>query len=206
MKAAACLLVLLTLGACAEEDPPKMATPSTTAPTEFVEPVPTTSPVNPDIQAFLIADVPPGYRLAAEGLGDAGPIDLEKAIREDGDPDAREALTEAGFDTGYQRVWVNDQEDEIVDYLYRFRDDDGAQRYSARLSEGSTAEDGFTEFPVEGIPGAKGFAGELETGSSAIVLFSKGVYAVQVVVNGREPGGQQGLVSRLAADQYLRLP
>jgi hypothetical protein len=183
-----------------------MATPSTTAETAAIAAATTTSPVNPDLQALLLTDVPAGYRPADEGVGDAGPVDLEKATREDGDPDARDTLTAAGFDAGYQRVWVNDQEDEIVVYLYRFQNDAGANRYSARLSEGNTEEDGFTEFPVEGIPGAKAFTGELETGSSAIVFFSKGVYSVQVVVNGREPAGQQGLVSRLAAAQYLRLP
>ena len=205
MRVGACLLVLVVLGACAEDEPPKMATPSTTSPAAIAA-VSTTSPVTPELQAFLISDVPAGYSQSTEGLGDAGSVDLEKAVREDGDPDARDVLTAAGFDAGYQRVWVNPQEDEIVDYLYRFRDAAGAKRYTDRLSEGSTEEDGFTEFPVDTIPGAKGFSGELETGASTIILFSKGVYAVQIVVNGRDGSGQQVLATRLAANQHQRLP
>ena len=202
------MIVVATTGAaCAQDEPPEMAEPATTLPTgPTIAAVTSTTPATAEVEALLLTDVPVGYTVSTENVGDGGPVDLEDAITEDGGPDAGDALTAAGFDTGYQRVWVNDQEEEIVAYLYRFADASGAQRYATRLTQSRTEEEGFRRFPVAGIPGANGFAGDIETGTSTVVIYAKGVHVVQLIVNAAVDRPQQAVATRLAAQQYTRLP
>lgn len=210
MRVAGALLMIVIAvagAACAQDEPPKMAEPATTLPTvPTIAAVTSTTPATAEVEALLLTDVPAGYEPAIENIGDAGPVDLEKALAQDGAPDAQDALTTAGFETGYQRVWVNDQEEEIVDFLYRFADPAGAQRYATRLMQARTVEEGFRRFPVAGIPGANGFAGDIETGTSTVVIYAKGVHVVQLIVNAGLAQPQQTVATRLAAEQYTRLP
>lgn len=208
MRLPAAVLVVAVAGAgCAQDEPPKMAAPATTLPTApTIAAVTSTTPATAEVEALLLTDVPAGYQPAAENVGDAGPVDLAKAITEDGGADARDALSTAGFETGYQRVWVNDQEEEVVAYLYRFADAGGAQRYATRLMQARTVEEGFRRFPVAGIPGANAFAGDVETGTSTVVIYAKGVHVVQLIVNAAVAQPQQTVATRLAAEQYTRLP
>jgi negative regulator of genetic competence, sporulation and motility len=128
----------------------------------------------------LKISVPDGYMLQPDEVGDTGPSDLEKAVRDDGEDDARDVLTRTRFVRGYQRQWSRSEDDEIVSYVYQFADHAGAVEYTNRL----TADPNF---------------------ATSSVTFVKGPYSVQVVVNGSTPTGLETLVSALAEEQYSRL-
>jgi hypothetical protein len=206
-KVLASVAISLAGVGCAQDEPPKMAAPATTLPTApTIAAVTSTTPATAELEALLLTDVPAGYTVSTENVGDGGPVDLEDAVTEDGASDARDALTSAGFDTGYQRVWVNADDEEVVAYLYRFADAPGAERYATRLVQARTEEEGFRRFPVAGISGANGFAGDIETGTSTVVIYAKGVHVVQLIVNAAVAQPQQSLATRLAAAQHARLP
>lgn len=161
-----------------------------------------------DLARALVVSVPAGYELAPDDVGDTGPSDLEKAVRDDGEADAREVLTKDGFIRGYQRMWLNQDEDEIIVFLYRFADHAGALHYTQRTIEGTQGGDEgleITPFDVSGIEGAVGTTASDGDFASSVVNFVKGTYGVTLVVNGTTPAGQADLVRRLARDQFDRL-
>ena len=67
---------------------------------------------------LLITSVPSGYAQQPDSVGDTGPSDLAKAIRDDGSPDARAVLTQDGFVVGYQRLWRTADKREIIVFLF----------------------------------------------------------------------------------------
>lgn len=176
---------------------------------------------NPAAEALvsrLLRTVPPGYVLQTPEDSDAGPIDIEEAADNDDDDDGRAALDSAGFVAGYLRSWggsssptPNDQIDEgdelfkgVLVLVYEFRSSDGARSYGSRLIR-QAGEDLTGSFPVDGVPGARGLAGEDEDGPpTKVVVMGRGNYLAAVVVYGAD-ADTPDMVTELAQQQYRLL-
>jgi len=161
-----------------------------------------------DLSRLLLTTVPAEYKIQPNDVGDTGPSDLEKAVRDDGGDDARAVLTRNGFVRGYQRYWSKSDDEEVVAFLYQFRDNAGAADYGKRTTADlAEPQDGVTVSPFElpGIAGATGVTGHSEGFSTSIAVFTKGPYLVQLVATGTTPAGQVEMVKSLAADQFGRL-
>jgi hypothetical protein len=198
----AAIAVSLVLTACGGSKDDKSEATTTTRRAK------TTTTVNAaaaKLEAKLIKTVPAGYKQEADDVGDTGPSDLDKAARDDGDPDARAVLTRFGFVAGYQRYWTKG-DDEIIDFLYEFSNATGTNEFLKRETEGlgeGDEETTVTEFTVTGIPGAKGFMAHSAEGDAVVVVFARGTYAAQVVVNGTD--ATQANAQSLAKQQYDNL-
>jgi hypothetical protein len=155
----------------------------------------------------LILSVPAGYIQQPDNVGDTGPSDLAKAVRDDGSADAQTVITQDGFVHGYQRLWQTPGQRQIIVFLYQFKTAAGAvayQRHSVDKAETDPQTPG-RPFPVSGIASAVGLSATAGDTSTAVELFSKGSYLAQVVVNGSTPSSLQTLVQQLAGAQYGRL-
>jgi hypothetical protein len=176
-------------------------------------PVTTTTPIpGPLLATLMLKDAPSGFALEAEATADTGPTDLEKAVQDDAlsdEREARRALKDAGFLRGYQRQWSTaNGVGQNFDYVYQFATPEGAASYlehwrSAAIA-GATRADPVPFTPV--LPGAIGLKGNDRRGSSGVVLFSKGPYAVQAVVTGGPGINQSVPAGELAFAQYALLP
>lgn len=161
-----------------------------------------------DLSKALDISVPDGYALQHDEVGDTGPSDFEKAVRDDGGDDARDVLTRTGFVRGYQRMWARSEDDEIVAFVYQFATNAGAVEYTNRLTADAGAQtEGVTieKFTVPAIHGSVGVNASDATFATSTVTFVKGPYSVQMVVNAASPIGLQSLVTALAEEQYSRL-
>ena len=150
--------------------------------------------------------VPSGFILQSDNVGDTGPSDLAKAVRDDGSADARQVLVHAGFVRGFQRLWVKSGgNDENILFLYEFAAPSGANEY-LQYSRRSQAGAKVQPFAVASIPAAYGLKAADKTGSTAAILFARGRYVAQAVANGQARSDQTGVVATLAGAQYTRLP
>lgn len=203
--AALAVLATLTLAGCTGGGKGK----SSTAEGQVEAQSTTTAKTLEDLSKALNMSVPEGYILQPDEVGDTGPSDLEKAVRDDGEDDAREVLTRTRFVRGYQRMWSRSEDDEIIAYVYQFADHAGALEYTNRLTAdaGTQKTDGVAieKFSVDSIGGSVGINGSDPNFATSSVTFVKGPYSVQMVVNGSSPTGLQSLVSALAEEQYSRL-
>lgn len=166
------------------------------------------------LEPLILKDAPSGFGRELDSVGDTGPTNLEKAVRDDAlsdERDARLALKGAGFLRGYQRQWsAHNGVDQNFIYLYQFATTEGAQSYlshwrDAALVSGTTRAPPVPFAPTN-VPGAIGLQGRDERGSVGVVLLAKGPFAVQALVTG-EPRIDQSLpASALALAQYVLLP
>jgi hypothetical protein len=166
---------------------------------------------------LILATVPSGYARDPDDVGQTGPTDAAKAAQDDVSRTARHALVVTGFVAGYQRQWTSPDGYTIdTDFLYQFQSAKGAQGYAQhwqdtllRTNQQSFALQSFT--PAF-IPGGSGLEGRDKTGSTAVVIFAKGLYAVEATVNAGTalPGAvavdESGAATSLAAAQYSKLP
>ena len=155
------------------------------------------------LEARLLKNIPSGYEQEDDRVGDTGPSDFAKAVRDDGSDNAEELLTKEGFVAGYQRLWTRGPDDSIVDFVYQFKTAAGAQATVQRMVTAAAQGDEtntVTEFTVTGVPGARGFAAHSSEGDAVIVAFARGVYALQIVVNGADANAT--VANSLAAQQY----
>jgi hypothetical protein len=188
---------------------------STTFPTAGSTLPATTTPIASEPTSFrelaqrLVARVPPEFELQADNVGDTGPSDLAKAVKDDGAPGAEAALRAEGFVRGYQRLWAGPKDAEIIVYVYQFATPTGAAKDFARDNAAihSEAPPGATAFTVAGIPAgsSEALAGKSSDVSAAIVLFTTGAYNVQVISHGPALAGLQARAAQIAQDQYQRL-
>jgi hypothetical protein len=178
----------------------------TTAPVRTTLPPPASIE---ELEARLVALVPGEFTLQPDDVGDTGPSDLAKAVRDYGSPGAEQALRSEGFVRGYQRLWIGPGDAEIIVFLYQFETPAGADAHfeRARANLTAVAPPGATTFIVNGIPPSQSMtvAGSSTDLSAAIVLFASGVFNVQVVCNGPELTDLQARASAVAKDQYDRL-
>jgi hypothetical protein len=180
---------------------------------------PTTSPVTappaPALADLILSTGPPGFELQADDVADTGPTNLAKATDDDVSPDGGRALMSSGFQGGYQRQWTsvdagtgNTLSADFA-FLYQFATPEGAQAYVQhwRLTSLNTNQDAAIQsFTPPFIPGAFGLSVIDKRGSTAAVMFSKGQYAVQVLVSGGPLIDQSGAATDMAFAQYQRLP
>ena len=202
-------LATLTLAACTGDGKGKSTAEGQVDDRTAAETKSTTAARSMDeLAKKLNISVPDGYMLQPDEVGDTGPSDLEKAVHDDGEDDAREVLTRTRFVRGYQRQWNRSEDDEIVSYVYQFADHAGAVEYTNRLTAdvgAQTAGVNIDKFSVDTISGSVGVNGSDPNFATSSVTFVKGPYSVQVVVNGSTPTGLETLVSALAEEQYSRL-
>jgi hypothetical protein len=180
--------------------------PPVTAPTT------TTSIPGPPLEPLILKDAPSGFTRQADSFAATGPVDLDKAVQDDpftGETEARQLLLAAGFLQGYQRQWATEPAvSQNFIYVYQFETPEGAASYITHWQAAAVA--GPTRSaPVPftpGLPGSVGLKGNDERGSSGLVAFSKGPYAVQAVVTGDAGVDQSGPAAELALAQYALLP
>jgi len=161
------------------------------------------------LEHLLIANVPKGFTRQADDVGDTGPSDLAKAIRDDDDPRAGKAFRAERFLRGYQRLWVGPKQSEILVFVYQFATAAGAKHDFERDKAALQAEQppGSKTFSIPGFPAATSTAilGTSTDTSAAIALFTVGPYNAQVVSHGTDPAGLQQQTTKLATDQRNRL-
>ncbi|MGO9875607.1 MAG: hypothetical protein ACLPVY_17625 [Acidimicrobiia bacterium] len=203
--------------------PPVTATPVAVSPanppTTTTAAVTTTAPVSngeSSLATLILDTVPSGYTRDPDDVGQTGPTDITKAALDDVSPTARHALVVTGFVGGYQRQWTSSDGYTIdQDFLYQFQTAEGAQGYAQHWRETLLATNqgvSLGSFTPGFIPGAFGLEGKDSTGSTAVVMFAQGDYAVEATVNGGSaligtpPVDQSEAATALASAQYSRLP
>jgi hypothetical protein len=205
-------------GAPPQTAPPTAASPAN-RPTTTTAPVTTTtaaSHVESSLATLILTTVPSGYAQDPDDVGQTGPTDITQAALDDVSPTARHALVVTGFVGGYQRQWTSSDGYTIdQDFLYQFQTAKGAQGYAQHWRETLLATNqGVTldSFTPGFLPGAFGLEDKDSTGSTAVVMFAKGDYAVEATVNGGSallgapPIDESDAAITLAAAQYSRLP
>lgn len=163
------------------------------------------------LEELLLSAVSGAFVLQPEGESETGPIDLARAVDDDGDDDAAAFLTQQGFLQGYQRDWYKGEADaEVTARLYRFQAAGGAQAYLERvvksMSQVSTGAGVHTETsPVDGVPGAMMVTATEGSYRSAVVVFARGVHFSGMVVSDDGSFNSSQLGQDLARRQYGRL-
>jgi hypothetical protein len=160
--AALAVLAALTLAGCTGGGDKKSAAEGEVEQSGTEVPTTTAANTMEELAERLEISVPEGYILQPDEVGDTGPSDLEKAIRDDGEDDAREVLTRTRFVRGYQRMWSRSEDDEIIAYVYQFADNAGAVEYTNRLTADAGAQTpGVTieRFSIGSINGSVGVNG-----------------------------------------------
>ena len=171
----------------------------------------TSVPAGPTLESLILKVVPSLYEREPDSLANTGPTDLDKAASDDVfSRDARGALVRAGFVRGYQRQWSsNDTVGQNFIFVYQFATPAGAKSYlptwRAAAVSGSTRA-APVPFTPTNIPDAIGLRALDGRGSSGVVLFAKGPYAVQALVTGRPRIDQSSPATILALAQYALLP
>jgi hypothetical protein len=160
---------------------------------------------------MILKVVPSQYVREPDALASTGPTDLDKAASDDVfSRDARGALVRAGFVRGYQRQWSSDDTvGQNFIFVYQFATPQGAKSYlpiwrAAAVSGSARAAP--VPFSPANIPDAIGLRALDARGSSGVVLFAKGPYAVQALVTGRPRMDQSAPATILALAQYALLP
>ncbi|HTK16230.1 MAG TPA: hypothetical protein VL769_07540 [Acidimicrobiia bacterium] len=195
--AATAVIVSALLGACSSSSPSKPAAVARPAPFNVAE-----------LEARVVSKAPRGFVRQADDVGDTGPSDLAKAVRDEGAKNG-DVLRSEEFVRGYQRLWVGPGHAQIVVFVYQFGSSAGARRNYARSIKGSDTKPpaGVFKFAVPFLPAAQaiGVAGTDKDGSAAAIDFSSGVFTVQIVCNGPTLAGLQARALAIAKDQLRRL-
>jgi hypothetical protein len=161
------------------------------------------------LASLLLTNVPRGLTLQPDKIADTGATNIDKAIQDAVAPNAAQVLRGAGFTAGYQRSWASaDLAQHDVIFLYQFASAAGAARYATdRVSELEAANAALTigRFAVL-IAGAVGLHSESPDSSFGVVVFSKGVYAVEALSTDASKNDQSLAAAALAGAQNQRLP
>lgn len=171
----------------------------------FAEGSGTATPATTALKDRMLTTTLPGYGRQPDGFGDAGPVDIEKAVRDDGAKDARGVLTSLGFVGGYSRLWAKEGHT-LVDSVYQFGSADGATAYGRRaIASGPKVGAGLTvtEFTPTGMSSAKGFVIADGDDSAVILLFTRGAYTGQIFMNGGDASAANA--TKVAKAQYNKL-
>jgi hypothetical protein len=193
--AATAVIVSALLGACS----------SSSTPTAVARVAPRSSS---ELEARIVTKVPRNFVRQADDVGDTGPSDLAKAVRDEGAKNGN-VLRSEKFVRGYQRLWVGPGHAQIIVFLYQFGSRAGARRNYARAIKGSDTKPpaGVHKFAVPFLPAdrAIGVVGTDEDGSAAGIDFTSGVFTVEIVCNGSTLAGLQTRALAIAEDQLRRL-
>jgi hypothetical protein len=161
------------------------------------------------LRALLISDVPARFVLQPDSVGDTGPSNLAKAIRDEGSPDAARVLRHDRFVRGYQRLWANAGGDQIILFVYQFASTAGARgyyRHSLRATI-AAAPNPAPRFHIAGLPRSRSasFTDSNNGRSFALTEATTGPYEIQVVCNARSAAGLKARLIPLAREQFRRL-
>jgi hypothetical protein len=161
------------------------------------------------LAALLLTNVPRGLTLQPDKIADTGATNLDKAVQDAVASNAAQVLKGAGFTAGYQRSWASvDLAQHDVIFLYQFASAAGAAQYATdRVSELEAANAALAigRFAVF-IAGAVGLHSESPDSSFGVVVFSKGVYAVEALSTDASKNDQSFAAAALAGAQNQRLP
>ena len=201
-------VIVGTLAGCSSSSRPDATSTSGSSPaaTSITRAAPSSAD---ELAALLIADVPSGFVVQPDTVGDTGPSTLAKAAKDDGDPDASQRLTEEGFIRGYQRLWQDSGHHRIVVFLYQFASATGAgqdyDRSHPKLQ--ATAPKDAVTFALAGLQADKsgGLMGTTASNGIAVADFTADVYNVRIEVSGTNLEQLQQRVTQLAAEQLERL-
>jgi len=146
------LFALLVAGACGDDDSESSSDATeetTTTSTSECE----ADDLDPEeLESATVEDVPDGFERQPDDAGDTGPSDQAKAITDDGEDGAEEALAE--FRRGYQWLWEDADGNQLISFVYEFCDESGAMGYMDRGKELTESEaTDVTEFDVAGLEG-----------------------------------------------------
>jgi hypothetical protein len=143
-----------------------------------------------------------------DSVGDTGPSDFTKAVLDDGSPDAASALTADIFVRGYQRLWMNPAQDQIVVFLYQFHDAAGARAYYRRSVAQllSMASPRPVRVSVPGLPAAftTGLRTTVDHKTAELALATKGPILMQIICNSSTAAGLHDRLVAVAQGQYRR--
>jgi hypothetical protein len=172
-------------------------------------PSPTATPTSilTGLEALLIPNAPSGYVQQPDNVGNTGPSDLIKAAQDDGRPDATDVLSADGFDGGYQRLWEDSSQTDLIVYIYSFTDSTGAAKYGQRAAMALTSQlNGVVihPFTVSGVPGATGVYGTSSGSPIAAVVFQKDNYLFQIAMQG--PNATVSATTTVFQEQLARIP
>ena len=161
------------------------------------------------LEALLISAVPDGFVRQPDSVGDTGPSDLAKAIRDEDSPDAARVLKNDRFLRGFQRLWMNPAQDQIIVFLYQFATPAGAAdfyRYSVGR-EVTTAPSKIVRFAVPGLPrsSSTGMAAREGNRAFALAAAATGPFLMEIVCNAESATGLQSRAQHLARQQFDRL-
>jgi len=149
------LAIALTAGACANEADGPDGAPTTVEDTTSTTAEAACAPDDLDpaeLEALTVDDLPAGYERQPDDVGDTGPSDLAKAIRDDGHDDAEQVLTDLRFRRGYQWLWDDGAGSTLISFVYEFCDGDGAEGYVERGQALTEAEaTGVDSFDVPAL-------------------------------------------------------
>lgn len=161
------------------------------------------------LESRIIDVVPQGFALVPDDDGETGPTDLVKAVADQGGgADVREFFVANRFSVGYQRMWSNPIQDQLLLFLYQFESGQGAQAQldviesSIRSNAGRTPLRSFSP----GVPGSVGIENADPAGPVVAVLFSKGPYWVMMRLSGPDTALLRTQLTNMAQEQYDRLP
>lgn len=161
------------------------------------------------IERLLISRVPPGFVVAPEATTDTGPTDLATAVRhQGGTAEIRTFFEENGFNGGYQRLWVDPANHELLVFLYQYSSSEGAKAQSRQIEESIRANEDAatlrTFFPD--TPGSIGLLAPQRNVWIAAVLFAKGDYWAMIRLAGPDGDAVRTQAAELAQAQWDRLP
>jgi len=203
---AALVVILSAMTACSSDNDAATNTPGSSAPTV---PGAGTGLDAARLEALLITDVPGGYTVLADDVGDTGPSDLAKAIKDDGAADAEQQLAAEGFVAGYQRAWSNSSDDRLLIDLYEYREASGAAAWYARylVSARKAQPPGTIDLTVS-FPGSDqgaGFSGTAQGTTFVPLVAQVGTFVVRVTSYGSEEVDHQALATPIMDDQISRV-
>ncbi len=207
------VVLAATLSACSSSSKPASApVTSTTARAPTSRPVPASFA---ELADRIITRVPSGYVQQPFDVGDTGPSDLAKAARDDGERNATQVFRSEGFVRGYQQLWVDEKQRQIIVFVYQFKTHVGARRDFARTVAAYRLKPPpgthVQKSTLKGLPATDslGVAGSDKTGAAALVFFTTGVFNVEVNANSTQANAPLPPLLRLgrslAQDQLSRL-
>ena len=168
-----------------------------------------------DLGTMVVETAPSRYDRVEDHDADTGPVDLDKAVREDIEGEAgREAMTEAGLVRGYSRMWrvAADDAESVRLELFQYETHRGAMADVDRLERlvpklATTHQLSWTTFAVRSVPWARGYSLVSPGGGAAveIVAFARGQYAAAVSVTSVDRDAARAAAVGLAEDQRAKL-
>ena len=191
------LVVATFLGACSS---------SSSKPTAVARAAPRSSA---ELEARIVSKPPSGFVHQADDVGDTGPSDIAKAIRDGESADGGKDLRAEGFVRGYQRLWIGPGHAQIIVFVNQFGSHAGARRNFGRVRKDFDTKPppGIRKFTVSFLPAPQviAAAGTDKSDSASIIEFTSGVFGVQIVCNGPALSGLQARSVAIAENQYQRL-